>query len=130
MKESQGHAKHLQRENDQLRDQIKKIHDLVKDVRDSSRVVHLIARNRGNELIIPNDVDTPTDDELSLGSSPSLSLSSTKNAQERTKAKSHKRPSHHPAIGDVVSGASHMVRREASRRQNQPVKPLGTHLCF
>ena len=63
MKELQSHAKRLQRENDQLRAQIEKSRDLGKDVRDSSRVVHLIALNRGNELIILDDVDTPTDDE-------------------------------------------------------------------
>ena len=47
MKELQGHAKHLQCENDQLRAQIEKSHDLGKDVRDSNQTMHLIARNRG-----------------------------------------------------------------------------------
>ena len=36
MKELQGHAERLQRENDWLRAQIEKNHDLGKDVRDSS----------------------------------------------------------------------------------------------
>ena len=78
--------------------------------------MHPITRNRGKEPIIPDDVDTPEDDELSSGSSPSLSLSPTKNARESIKARSHKRPSHHPAFSDVVSGASRRARREAGKR--------------
>ena len=35
MKELQGHVERLQRENDQLRAQIEKSHDLGNDVRDS-----------------------------------------------------------------------------------------------
>ena len=77
-----------------------------------------MARNRGKELIIPDDVNTPTDDELSSGSSPSLSLSLAKNARESTNAKSCKRPSYHPTFNDVVSGASHKVKREVDMRQN------------
>ena len=78
--------------------------------------MYLISRNRGKEPIIPDDVDTPTDDELSSSSSSSLSLSYTKNAPESTKAKSRKRPPHHPAFSDFVSGASHKVRREVGKR--------------
>ena len=80
--------------------------------------MHPIARNRGKEPIIYDNVDTPADDELSLGNSPFLSLSPAKNARENTKVKSHKKPSHHPAFSDAISGASRMTRREASRRQN------------
>ena len=99
-----------------MRAQIEKSRDLGKDVRDNGSAVHPITRNRGKEPIIPDDVDTPVDDELSSGSSPSLSLSLTKNARESTKARSHKRPSHHPAFSDVVSGASRRARREAGKR--------------
>ena len=60
--------------------------------------------------------------ELSLGSSPSLSLSPTKNARESTKAKLRKRPSHLPALSDAISGASRRARREVGRKQNQPVQ--------
>ena len=60
IKELQGHAEPLQRENDYLRTQIENSRDLGKDARDSGRAVHLITRNRGKELIIPDDVDTPT----------------------------------------------------------------------
>ena len=115
MKELQGHAEQLQWENDQLRAQIEKIRDLGKYVRDGSRVAYPITRNKGKEPVIPDDVDTPTDDELSLGSSPSLSLSSTMNTRESAKAKSRKRPSHHLAFSNAVSGASLRARKERSR---------------
>ena len=78
----------------------------------------LIARNRWKEPIVPDDVYTPADDELSSGSSPSLSLSPAKVARGSTKAKSHNRPFHHLAFNDAVSGASSKVRRETGRRQN------------
>ena len=67
MKELQGHAEYLQRENDQLRAQIEKTRDHGKDVRDSGRAALPTARNKGKEPIVP-------DDELFSGSSPSLSL--------------------------------------------------------
>ena len=105
-----------------MRAQIEKTCDLGKDARDSRKAVHLIARNKGKEPIIPDDVDTTTDDELSSCSSPFLSLSLAKNAWESIKAKSRKRPSHLPALSDAVSGASRRARREEGRRQNQPVQ--------
>ena len=87
--------------------------------------MHPIAHNRGKKPIIPDDVDTPVDDELSSTSSPSLSLSPVMNARESIKAKSHKKPSHHPAFSDAISSASRRARREAGRRQNQPDHSLG-----
>ena len=104
--------------------------NLGKDVRDGDRAVHPITRNKGKEPIIPNDVDTLANDELSSGNSPSLSLLLTKNARESAKAKSHKRPSHHPAFSDVVSGASRRARRETSKRKNQPVQALGSRQYY
>ena len=104
-----------------MRAQIKKSRDLGKVILDSGRAMHSIAGNRGKESIILDDVDTPADNELSSGSSLSLSLSPAKNDRESTKAKTHKRPPHHLAFSDAVSSASQKVRREASRRQNQPV---------
>ena len=105
-----------------MRAQIEKSLDLGKDARDSGRVVHPIARNRGKDPIIPDDVDTPADDEFSSGNSPSLSLSLVKNSRESTKAKSRKRPSHLPALSDVISGASHRARKEVGKRKNQSVQ--------
>ena len=78
--------------------------------------MHLIARNRGKEPVIPNNVNTPMDDELSSGSSPCLSFSPAKNARESTKTKSHKKPSHHPIFNDAISGTSCKTRREAGRQ--------------
>ena len=43
-----------------------------RDVQDNDQVRHLIARDKGNEPIVPDDVDTPKNDELSSGSSPNL----------------------------------------------------------
>ena len=51
-------------------------------------------------------------------------LSPTKDARGSTKTKLHKRPSHHHAFSDAISGASCKARREAGRRQNQPVQAL------
>ena len=76
----------------------------------------LIDQNRGKESIIPDDVDTLTYDELSSGSSPSLSFSLKKDARESAKAKLHKRPLHHPTFNDAVSGTSYGVRKETGRR--------------
>ena len=51
----------------------KKRHDHgEKDVQDSSQVRHSIACNKGKESIVPDNIDTPMDDELSSGSSPDL----------------------------------------------------------
>ena len=75
-----------------------------------------ITCNKGKEPVIPDDVNTPIDDEMSLGSSPSLSLSLTKNARDSAKAKSCNRPSDHPAFRDVVSDASRKARRKTSKR--------------
>ena len=66
--------------------------------------------------------DRALHDELSSTSSPSSSLSPTKNARENAKAKSRKSLSHHPAFSDVVSGASRRTTRETSRRKNQPIQ--------
>ena len=55
-----------------------------------------------------------------------MSLSSEKDARGSTKIKSRKRPLHYLAFSDVVSGASHRARREAGRRQNQPVQAPGS----
>ena len=109
----------MQRENDQLWAQIKESRDLGKDVQDSVQTTHPIARNKGKEPIVSDDVNTLADDELSLGSSSSLSLSPSKNVREGTKTKSRKRPSPHLVLNDAISGASCRVRREVGRRQHR-----------
>ena len=109
---------------------MEKSRNLRKDVRDDDQAAYSITRNKGNELIIPNNVDTLEDDELSSGNSPSLRLSPTKNARENVKAMSCKRPSHHPAFSNAVSGISRKARKEASRRQNQLVQAPGHALIL
>ena len=103
---------------------IEKIRYLGKDVLDNSRTAHLVAPNKGKEPIIPDDINTPVDNELSSGSSPSMNLSSTKNAQKSTKMRSRMRPLPHLAFSDAVSGASRKARRKACKRQNQPDQAL------
>ena len=76
----------------------------------------MIAHDKEREPVVPDDVDTPADDELSLGSSPSLSLSPTKNGQDSTNTRLSKRPLAHPAFSDGVSDASRMTRREVGRK--------------
>ena len=105
-----------------MKSQIEKKHDLGKDVQDNGRDMHQIPHNRGKEPVIPIDVDTPADDELSLGSSPSLSLSLANNVRGSTEAKSLKKPLHNLAFSDAISEASRRARREASKRQ---IKPMG-----
>ena len=83
--------------------------------------MHPIARNKVKKPTIPDDVNTPTNDELSSSSSPSLSLSLAKN----TRAKSLNRFSHCPTFSDIVSGASRQARREVGRGQNQPDRVPG-----
>ena len=75
-------------------------------MRDSGCATQPITRDKGKKPIVPDDVDTLVGDELSLGSSPSLSLLSAKNAWESTKTISRKRSSPHPAFSDAVSSAS------------------------
>ena len=92
--------------------------------------MHQIARNKGKELIIPNDVDTSADGELSSGSSSPFSLSPTKDTRGSTNTKLHKRPSQHPAFSDAFSGTSRKARREVGRRQNHPVQAPGNVLVL
>ena len=89
-------------------------------MRDSGRDAQPIPRDKGKGLVAHSDVDTPVDDELCSGNSPSMNLLPTKNTQESTRTRSFKRPSPHPAFSDAVSGSSHKVRREMGRRQYHP----------
>ena len=84
MKELQGQAERLWCDNDQLRAEIEKSHNLGKDMRDSDFDAQPIARDKGKGPVAPDNVDTLMDDELSLGSFPSLNLLSAKNTQEST----------------------------------------------
>ena len=85
----------------------------------------IAATIKGKGPVVPDDIDTPTDDELSSGSSPSLNLSLAKNTRESTRTRLRKRPSPHPAFSDAISGASRRARREAGRRQYGPGQAPG-----
>ena len=87
--------------------------------------MHPIPLNRGKESVILDDVDTPIDDELSSGSSLSLSRSLAKNARGSTKAKLRNKPLHRLAFIDAISGLSRKARREVGKMQNQPDQALG-----
>ena len=88
------------------------MYDIVVELRLQSPTIN------GKEPIVPDDVDTSVDDDLSSGRSPSPSLSSAKNARESTKARLCKRPSHHPALNDNIIGTSHGAWRETGKGQN------------
>ena len=55
--------------------------------RDSSHAVHPFARNKGKELLIPDDDNALTDDELFPGRSLSMSLTLGRNAWGNIRAK-------------------------------------------
>ena len=116
MKELQAHAERLEWENNQLRAQMKKSRDLGDEELDRGQAAYPITQNKGKGPVIPTDVDTLTDDELSLGSFPPMGLSPAKN----TRAKSRKRTSHRLAFSNAFSDMSRWARREASRGQYQP----------
>ena len=52
-----------------------------RDVQDSDQVRHPTARDKGKEPVIPDDVDTPVDNELSSSSSPNLSPAKSSRAR-------------------------------------------------
>ena len=62
MKELRAHVERLQRENYLLCAQMEKSRDLGDEVRGSGRATYPITHNKGKELIIPANVDTPVDD--------------------------------------------------------------------
>ena len=127
MKELQDDVESLPRENDRLRAQIEKRCYLSgRDVQANNRALHPVPRNKGKKPIILDEADVAVNDELSLGSSPPLGLSPTKN----TRSKSCKRTLHRPTFSDAVSGASCRERREEGRGQYQPDRAPGDALVF
>ena len=64
----------MQCENDRLRAQVEKRQYLdERDAQDSGQEKHLVVCDKGKKPIVLDDVDIPTNDELSSGSSPNLS---------------------------------------------------------
>ena len=119
MKELQERAEQLQRENDRLWAKVKQRHDLVeRDAQDSGPARHPTFRDKGKKPIALDDVDTPADDEISLGNSPNLSPVKSKSKKDQTR---HIH-SHRPTFNDSNGG---MLRRAMSRGQNMSGKALG-----
>ena len=82
-------------------------------MQDSDQVRHLTIRDKGKKPIFPNDVDTLTNDELSLGSSPNLSPAKI------NRLRSRQRHSHRMAFSNADNDTFYRARRETSRGQNQ-----------
>ena len=83
--------------------------DLGNKVWDSGQAAYPITRNKGKEPVIPSDVDTLANDELSLGSSPHLGLSPAKNTRARLRKG--------PCI--ALPSAKPLVTRPAEQREKQ-----------
>ena len=112
MKELQEHAKHLQHENDRLRSQVEKRCEFdERDAQDSGQEKHPVVCNKGKKPIALNDVETPVDDELSLGSLVNPSLANRKSNKDR----SRRRHSHRHAFNNSNGGT---FRQAMSRGQN------------
>ena len=79
-----------------------------------------IACDKGKGFVVPDNVNTLANEELSSGSSPSLNISLAKNTEENKRTRSRKRPSPYPTFSDANSGASRKARREADRRHYGP----------
>ena len=117
MKELQERAEHLQRENDCLRAEVQNRCDLdERDTQVSGQAKHPIIRDKGKKPIALDDVDIPTNDELSLDSSPNPSL------VKSNKGRSRQRHSHRPAFSNSNNGTSHWA---TGRVHNQPNEAPG-----
>ena len=82
-------------------------------MQDNGQARHPTAHNKEKESIIPDDVDTLTDDELSSGSSSNFSLIKS------SRVRSRQRRLQHPAFSNADSGTFRRARKETSRGQNQ-----------
>ena len=71
-----------------------------RDAQDSGQAKRPVVRNKGKKPIALDDVETPTDDELSSGSSPNPSLAKSKSNKDR----SSQRQLHHPTFSNSNSG--------------------------
>ena len=110
MAELHEQANRLQEENEGLGTQLEASQD--GQSREPPRLFPPSRLGKGKELVAPNDVDLPADDELSSDSSPLPRRSPSLNAVE---AHSRKRPPRRS-----ISVARRQVRREPSRDQRPP----------
>ena len=115
MRELQDCAKRLERENDRLWAQVEERHNLgKKDAQDRGQTKHLTVSDKGKKPIVPDNIDTPADDELSSGGSPNLS------PEKSNRARLRQRHSHRPAFNNTDNGLLHRARGETGRKQSQP----------
>ena len=99
MRELQDRAERLQRQNDRLWTQVEERRNLgKKDVQDSSQARNPTIRDKEKKPVILDNIDTPTDDELSSSSSPNLS------PEKSNKARSCQRHSHRLAFSNIDNG--------------------------
>ena len=83
MRELQDQAEHLQLENDRLKAQVEKRHNLGEgDAQDSGQAKYPTVRDKGKKPIISSDTDTPVDDELSSSISPNPSPEKSNRARD------------------------------------------------
>ena len=69
MREFKDRTERLQRKNDCLQAQVEERRNLgERDVKDNDQAKHSTARDKGKKPTIPDNIDTPADDELSSGS--------------------------------------------------------------
>ena len=80
----QDHVECLQWENDRLQTQVEERPNLgEKDIQDSGHAKHPVVRDKGKKTIILDDIDIPTDDELSSNSLPNPSPTKSNRARSR-----------------------------------------------
>ena len=113
MAELQEQANRLREENEHLRTRSEAGQD--KQSREPPRPFPPSRPGKGKEVVTPNDIDLPADDELSSGSSPLPRCSPSPNAAE---AQSKKRPPRRSSRS--VNVARRRVWREPSRGQRPP----------
>ena len=84
MRELQDHAERLQQENNCLPAQVEERRNLsVKDAQDSIQEKPPTVHDKGKKPIVPENIDTLADDELSLGSLPNLPPVKSNRARSR-----------------------------------------------
>ena len=113
MAELHEQANRLREENGSLRTRLDA--DRAEQSREPLRPFPPSRPGKGKEVAAPNDIDLPTDDELSSGSSPLPRRSPSSNAVE---AQSRKRPPSRP--NRSINVARRQMRREPSRDQRPP----------
>ena len=117
MVELREHANRLREDNERLRTRLEA--SQAEKSRGPPHPLPPSRPNKGKEVVVPDDINLPADDELSFDSSPLPRNSPSPNA---AKAQSRKRPPHRSSR--PISVSLRWVWREASkdRRQSEPAR--------